>query len=438
MWKKIVIVAVAIMLLSSAIPLHQRVGHASPTTTVVVQSAYGILPGSTFSVNVTVSNVIDCYSWQFYLYFDSSVLSFTNIEEGDFLGTPGSHFFFNNTFTGYISVYASLSGNVPGVSGSGTLATVIFRAVGSGSSTLHLNNTSLYDSRFPIGQIIPSTSIDGHAYVGGVDVAVGEIDTPPSIPQGSMALINVTAQNRGQVAESFDVTLSYDSSPIDGTKSIINMPGGGSQVLSFAWDTTSIPIGPYTLTATATTVPGEIDTSDNTLSVNVFVGTIDIAITGVSMKTSIPSGYNGTEVDVTVQNSGQATETLNVTLSANSHSVDNQTTTLHPGASGTVALWWNTTTLGYGNYTVQAFIPPLPFQIDTTNDNFTTTAAVTIPGDLNGDFIVGLSDLVILARSYGSTSGAPNWNPNADITGTGKVSLVDLVVLAVHYGQHFP
>jgi hypothetical protein len=324
------------------------------------------------------------------------------------------------------------------VDGSGTLATITFKGVGSGPSVLHFGGgllpLKLFDSA---NQLIPFTLIDGLVYVGAVDVAVGEIDTPLDIPQGSMALINVTAQNRGQPTETFDVTLSVDGSVI-GTQTVINLPGGGSQILNFAWDTTPLQMGQHTLTATATAIVGEIDYNDNTLSVNVYVGTIDIAITGVNMKTSIPAGFNGTEVDVTVQNSGQATETLNVTLSVNSHSVDNQTTTLNPGTSGTVTLWWNTTTLGYGNYTVQAFIPPLPFQIDTTNNNFTTTAAVTIPGDLNGDFKVSLQDLVLLANAYGYTSGAPKWDPNADIDGNGIVGLSDLVTLAIHYGQQFP
>lgn len=292
----------------------------------------------------------------------------------------------------------------------------------------------LFDSA---NNLIPFTMIDGMVYVGTVDVAIGEIDTPLDIPQGSMALINVTAQNRGQPTETFDVTLSADDTVI-GTQTVLNLPGGGSQILNFAWDTTPLQMGQYTLTATATEIPGEIDYNDNTLSVNVYVGTIDVAITGVNMKTSIPGGLNGTEVDVTVQNSGQATETFNVTLSVNSNSVDNQTTTLDPGTSGTITLWWNTTELGYGNYTVQAFIPPLPFQIVTSNNNFTTRAAVTIPGDLNGDFTVGLSDLVILAQAYGSSPGDSRWNINADINGNGIVGLTDLVTLALHYGQHFP
>jgi hypothetical protein len=68
----------------------------------------------------------------------------------------------------------------------------------------------------------------------------------------------------------------------------------------------------------------------------------------------------------------------------------------------------------------------------------TGPVAVTIPGDLNGDFKVSLSDLVLLANAYGSTPGMANWNPNADIVGNGKVSLIDLVELAINYGQSFP
>jgi hypothetical protein len=64
------------------------------------------------------------------------------------------------------------------------------------------------------------------------------------------------------------------------------------------------------------------------------------------------------------------------------------------------------------------------------------TARTTIPGDMNGDGKVSLSDLTILARAYGSTVGSPKWNPYADLNGDGKVSLSDLTILARHYGQH--
>jgi len=63
-----------------------------------------------------------------------------------------------------------------------------------------------------------------------------------------------------------------------------------------------------------------------------------------------------------------------------------------------------------------------------------SSVVLTILGDLNGDFKVGLPDLVALANAYGSKPGDPNWNPNADIAGNGIVGLSDLVILAQHYG----
>jgi len=51
---------------------------------------------------------------------------------------------------------------------------------------------------------------------------------------------------------------------------------------------------------------------------------------------------------------------------------------------------------------------------------------------------VDLSDLVALAKAYGSKPGDANWNSNADINNAGVVNLADLVTLAQHYGQSAP
>jgi len=62
----------------------------------------------------------------------------------------------------------------------------------------------------------------------------------------------------------------------------------------------------------------------------------------------------------------------------------------------------------------------------------------SLMGDVDCDGKVGLSDLSMLARAYGSTPGSPRWNANADINGHGKVDLSDLCTVAVCYGQHYP
>jgi len=65
-------------------------------------------------------------------------------------------------------------------------------------------------------------------------------------------------------------------------------------------------------------------------------------------------------------------------------------------------------------------------------------------GDINGDGVVDLHDLAILAAAYGShranydyqgEPASPNWNPLADLNGDGVVNLQDYEILVSEYGQ---
>jgi hypothetical protein len=103
-----------------------------------------------------------------------------------------------------------------------------------------------------------------------------------------------------------------------------------------------------------------------------------------------------------------------------------------------LSFMWNTTGCEYGSYTLWA---------SAANDNCTGgNVIVTVPGDVNGDYVVGLPDLVMTAKAYGShcanysyqgEPASPNWNPNADINNDGVVNLVDLVIVAQHYGEQY-
>ena len=54
---------------------------------------------------------------------------------------------------------------------------------------------------------------------------------------------------------------------------------------------------------------------------------------------------------------------------------------------------------------------------------------------MNYDGKSDIQDLAILEQAYGCRPGDLLWNPNADINGNGVVDLTDLVILAQHYGQ---
>ncbi len=58
-----------------------------------------------------------------------------------------------------------------------------------------------------------------------------------------------------------------------------------------------------------------------------------------------------------------------------------------------------------------------------------------IPGDLDGDGDVDLTDLAGLLAAYGTCIGDPDYNPAADIDESGCVDLTDLATLLSHYGE---
>lgn len=66
-------------------------------------------------------------------------------------------------------------------------------------------------------------------------------------------------------------------------------------------------------------------------------------------------------------------------------------------------------------------------------------------GDLNGDGVVNILDVIIVCEAYGShgpnydysgEQASPNWNPIADIYKDGIVNILDLVTVTSEYGEH--
>jgi len=95
------------------------------------------------------------------------------------------------------------------------------------------------------------------------DVAITSVKPfPTTVTTGDSLLINITVANQGNMSETFNVTVYYDSSVV-GTKSGISLASGADDTLRFNWNTTGVPGGNYTIKAVASIVAGETDTSDN-------------------------------------------------------------------------------------------------------------------------------------------------------------------------------
>jgi len=193
----------------------------------------------------------------------------------------------------------------------------------------------------------------------------------------------------------------------------------------------------------------------------------DVAITNVttSKTGSVPMpiiGQNLTAtVNVTVANNGDYDEsTVNVTAYATQTVYYNTTTqswtpippilqtpiaidsvllNLDVGQNATVTLAWNTTGFAYGNYTLSAYVWPVPGETNMTNNNFVGGAMmVTIPGDINGDGTVDIYDAILQSAAFNSSPDSPNWNPNADINCDGIVDIYDAIIMSSYFGQSIP
>jgi len=98
------------------------------------------------------------------------------------------------------------------------------------------------------------------------DVAVVGLDpSPTEVYVGRVIDITVTVKNEGLYAETFNVTVSYDSTLIS-KQQVNGLARGESRNLTFLWNTEVTPNLHYVVTASADTVAGELETLDNSVS----------------------------------------------------------------------------------------------------------------------------------------------------------------------------
>jgi adhesin HecA-like repeat protein len=163
-----------------------------------------VTAGTQFTIDVNTSGISDLYAYQFDVSFNPTVLNAVSCTEGSFLSTGGATFFIPGTVdnsSGVVSATANtLLSAVPGVSGSGTLAQVVFQAISSGVSTISVAGVQLLDSAF---NSIDSTATDGSITVssGGGTFTAPEID-PGSAVSALTLLVGGLTVLRGRSGRS--------------------------------------------------------------------------------------------------------------------------------------------------------------------------------------------------------------------------------------------
>jgi len=259
--------------------------------------------------------------------------------------------------------------------------------------------------------------------------------------EGQTITVNAAIHNLGQADAVNASILFYAGSPTEGTfigECTINVTAGGVETASTQWNATHgaheiyIQISPYNRFL-------EENYTNNMAFKSVYIFRRDIAVQDLSLSKTIIGESFSVNITALVKNQGDFAETFNVTVYANTTSIETKEVTLTSGSSATIAFTWNTAGFFKGNYTMSACAEPVPGEITTSdNTHIDGIIMVTIPGDVNGDRKVDASDLLDLNKAYGSTYGSPTWNPNCDINGDNKVDVLDLFLHSKNYGTIDP
>ena len=409
--------------------------------------------GPGYDADVYVEDVWDLYGFVFKLRYDTTVLKAL----GYVLYPPvDSGFALVNDTGGYVQLSMNIPGapgHAEGVSGKRTLAKVMFTADSIGASALDIYPPLQLSTT--LGGIIARQVTDGAWNDAAV---INVVPSATTLSPGTTYDIDVTVRNEGNFTEThtalepFTVTAKYENYTI-GTQTVSNLAPGAETTVNIPWNPLFVPFGQYNISATATLVD-ESEPADNTYAYGlVTVFEHDVTLTAVTPSATI--AYNGTayerDINVTVKNEGNFTETFNVTAYYNTEpyhfEIGTQPVTLAAGDSTTLTFTWNSTIFRYskeyGNYTIWAEITTsqygkkVQYEVDVADNSKTADQPVliTIAGDVNGDYDVDADDLYIFAGAFGSGVGDPSYMPEADLDGDGDVDAYSLFFLARNYGK---
>ena len=132
--------------------------------------------GDTFTLDISAETVFDLAGWQFDINFDPTILEAVNVTEGAFLKTDGGTTFFQSgsidNASGKITGLSAIRLSDPGVSGTGPLLLVRFKAKSAGETELALHNFQFGDiagESFPAGPHQTRIVVEGRLATGDVN-----------------------------------------------------------------------------------------------------------------------------------------------------------------------------------------------------------------------------------------------------------------------------
>jgi len=395
---------------------------------------------STFDINITVDDVANMLTCEFILTYNPDVLQWMGVKVFRvFDKLPTTHVDIDDE-AGLIFIKLIYKEPVSTTTPI-TFVGLTFHVEALGTSKLDLQDTKLLN---PEGELIEHEAIDGFFMSLIRDVAITKITLSRSWAyRGWPVEIIVTVKNLGNISETFTVKAYYDNNLI-GEAPVSELPPNTEMNVTIIWDTSVVGGGIYTMKGEATTVPYEIDTSNNVYvdgTVEIVTVRRDVAITGIFVK--YDWAYQGwiVDVNVTVENLGEINETFTVSAFYDNTLIDAKPVeNLPPNTQITLTFKWNTSLVTpCKNYTLRAEASILPYEYNTDNNVYVDCSVkVRMLGDVDGNGVINMNDMYFAAKAFGSRPGYPSWNPLADIDGNEKVDMLDFWLMAKNFGKKCP
>lgn len=328
--------------------------------------------GSTFDINVKISNVTGIAGIEFILEWDPSLLNCTKITEVVFhQWTPVESW--DNIW----------------------------------SIWLRKNNTGGYAEYAQLWQDNLIAVADGYA-PGNITTTTNPPDGAQTVATLTMMVLKLPTLAEGSLSCPLNITLAIVGD-LDGNAIIHSAHGIGNAPQS----------GTYTITYS----PGDVH--------DVAVTEVNAAqwvFHGFNADIGVTVANNG-DFDENV------TVTLYYNITAD-QLIDTQNITISKGSNETIIFTWDTTGVPYPqNYTIaaNATIPMDNNPGDNILNN--GIIEVRIPGDITGDGIVNIMDAIQLGNNFGLQDGDARWDPRADLNRDGKVNLLDVIIVAQWFGR---
>ena len=208
--KNVLLVAVEIIGDNGSVFLGFEPGTEYTVTTPSIGYTFSKTPiyiDDTFTLDISAENVFDLAGWQFDIAFDPAILEAISVSEGNFLKTGGTTFFQGGSIdnaNGKIGGLSAARLSTQGVTGTGVILQVRFKAKSGGETELALQN---FEFGAITGESIPAGPHQIRIAVEG-RLATGDVNRDGRV--SILDLILIAQQLGGRVAAGAPVDLNRD------------------------------------------------------------------------------------------------------------------------------------------------------------------------------------------------------------------------------------